>query len=119
MPYQIGGQQVQLQDEPRNLNGPVYVPLRQVMEALGGSASWDGASDTAGATLAGRHARIPAGGTTFEVDGRQVTMSVPAFMEGSHVWIPIEFFDKAFGVVAIADGPTNVRIDTSTLRNAA
>ena len=119
MPYTIGNQQVQLADEPKNLNGPVYVPLRQVMEALGGEVTWDHATKTAGARLKGRHARIPTDSSAMTVDGRQVNMSVPAFMEDEQFWVPIEFFGLAFGVPAYADAPTAVRIDTSSLRQAA
>ena len=107
MPYQIGGQQVQLQDEPRNMGGPIYVPLRQVMEAIGGTLSWDGPSNTAGATLQGRHARIPTNSSTITVDGQPVELSVPPIMDGNQVWVPVEFFDKAFGRTALADANTN------------
>jgi hypothetical protein len=115
MPYVIGGQPVSIADEPRNLNGPVYVPLREVLEQLGGQASWDGQGDNAGATLKGKHARIPASGNTLTVDGQSVSMSVPAFMENGKVWVPIEFFGVAFGVPAYADASNTVTIDTSSL----
>jgi len=111
MPYVIGGQSVQLEDEPKNLNGPVYVPLRQVVEAIGGKTTWENSTKTAGATVNGRHARIDSDSASFDVDGRTVTMSVPSFMEGNQVWVPIEFFDKAFGVVAIADASNTVTVN--------
>ena len=34
MPYVIGGQTVALEHEPRDLGGPIYVPLKAVMRAL-------------------------------------------------------------------------------------
>lgn len=119
MPYQIDGRDIQLQDEPRNMNGPIYVPLRQLTEALGGKASWDGASDTAGATLNGRHARVPNGSTSFTVDGQSQSMSVPSFMEGSQVWVPIEFFGLAFGIPVHAHPGDLVTVDTTRARQAA
>jgi hypothetical protein len=109
MPYEIGGRPVQLSEEPRNLNGPVYVPLREVLEAMGGQASWDPSSKTAGATLNGRHARVPNGSTTMDVDGQSVSMSVPSMMDGNTFWVPIEFFGKAFGTHLVADGTNTVR----------
>lgn len=120
MPYVIGGQQVDLSEEPRNENGPVYVPLREVMEAIGGNLTWDDASKTAGAWLNGHHARIPNNSQSIEVDGQQKQMSVPTQMQGNDVWVPVEFFQAAFGVVAIADNTTNtVTVDTSAVRQAA
>jgi copper amine oxidase-like protein len=107
MPYVIGGNPVQLQDEPRNLNGPIYVPLREVVEAIGGKITWENQSKTAGATVRGRHARVPVDQMTFTLDGQPVTMSAATFMDANQVWVPVEFFEKAFGIVAIADANTN------------
>jgi hypothetical protein len=119
MPYQIGGQTVQLSKEPKNMNGPVYVPFREVMEQLGGKITWDNASKTAGATLNGRHARVPNDSPTFDLDGRSVSMSVPSMFIEEEVWVPIEFFGLAFGAPAYADGPTTVRIETNRMSQAA
>jgi hypothetical protein len=119
MPYQIGGQPVQLGKEPKNLNGPVYVPFREVIEHLGGKVTWDHATKTAGATLNGRHARVPRDSDTFTLDGTPVTMSVPTLFLEEELWVPIEFFGMAFDVPAYADGPTNVRLDTRTIARAA
>jgi hypothetical protein len=119
MPYQIGGRQVQLSKEPLNLNGPVYVPFREVTEALGGKITWDNASKTAGATLNGRHARVPNDSETFTVDGQQVSMSVPTMFREEEVWVPIEFFEKAFGVVAYGEANNTVRIETQGMAQAA
>ena len=119
MPYTIGGQPVQLSQEPRNEGGPVYVPLREVTEAIGGKITWDSSTKTAGATLNGRHARIDTDSPTFTIDGQPVNMSVPTKMIGSETWVPIEFFEKAFGVVAIADANTNTVNVNAPLRRAA
>jgi N-acetylmuramoyl-L-alanine amidase len=119
MPYQFGNQSVQLSKEPRNLNGPVYAPLREVIEQLGGKITWDNASKTAGATLKGRHARIPNDSNTFEVDGQQVNMSVPTLFLEEEVWVPIEFFGLAFGVPAYAEAGNLVRLNTDSLAMAA
>ena len=119
MPYVIGGQQVNLQDEPRNLGGPIYVPLRQVMEQIGGTLSWDSEGKTAGATYQGKHARIPTNSSDITVDGQTVSLSVPPSMDGNDVWVPVEFFDKAFGVPAVADGGTNTVTVQADMRQAA
>lgn len=119
MPYQFGNQTVQLSKEPRNLNGPVYVPLREVIQQLGGKITWDNASKTAGATLKGRHARIPNDSQTFEVDGQSINMSVPTLFLEEEVWVPIEFFGLAFGVPAYAEAGNTVRLKTESLAQAA
>lgn len=108
MPYVIAGRSVQLEDEPKNLNGPIYVPLRQVMDQIGGQTTFENSTKTAGATLGGRHVRVDADSPNIQVDGQDIGMSVAAFMDGSQFWVPLEFFQKAFGsVVAIGDATTN------------
>lgn len=106
MPYVIGGRQVQLEQEPRNLNGPIFVPLRAVIEAMGGTASWDQASNTVSASFRGHTAEIPAGSQSITVDGEQRTLSVAPFYQDNHTWVPVEFFE-AFGTPAMADAATN------------
>ncbi len=121
MPYTIGGRSVQLSQEPRVINGPVFVPFTEIVQQLGGEVSWDHASKTAGATVSGRHARISTQeDPTFTVDGQPQRMSVPAFLENDTTWVPIEFFGMAFGIPVYADTNTNtVSVDTSNLRMAA
>jgi hypothetical protein len=107
VPYVIDGRTVELEHEPRNLNGPIYVPLREVMDALGGAAGWDKTTNTADATLAGRAAQIFPNSTTIRVAGQWVNLSMPPVMAEGVTWVPVEFFQAAFGRVAYADAATN------------
>jgi hypothetical protein len=104
----IHGQQMNLGPnlEPRNMNGPVFVPLRAVVEALGGSAEWNDQSSSVTAEFNGHTANVPGGAREYNVDGEQRQMSVAPFNQESHLWVPVEFFE-AFGTPAIADTNTN------------
>jgi Copper amine oxidase N-terminal domain len=106
MPYVINGQQVNLGEEPRNLNGPVFVPLRLVVEAAGGEATWDQGTNTVTASLNGHEAQIPAGSGVVTVDGQQRQLSVAPFYQDNHTWVPVEFFE-AFETPAMYDGGSN------------
>ncbi len=106
MPYVIGGRPVQLSEEPRNLNGPIFVPLRALVEAMGGEADWDQATNTVIVKYRGHEVKIPAGSGTVTVDGQAWTMSVSPFYQDNHTWVPVEFFE-AFGTPAVADIPSN------------
>ena len=107
MPYVIDGRAAALEPEPRNLDGPIYVPLREVVEALGGKVGWDKASESATADLRGTHVRIFPNSAAVHVEGKGPhQMSVPPFMTEGQTWVPVEFFE-AFGIVALADAATN------------
>ena len=108
MPYLIHGQQVNLGSnlEPRNMNGPVFVPLRAVIEAMGGSAEWNDQSSSVTAEYNGHTANVPGGTREISVDGQQRQLSVAPFNQENHVWVPVEFFE-AFDSPAIADTNSN------------
>ena len=106
MPYVINGQQANLGEEPRNLNGPIFAPLRLLIEALGGSATWDQGTNTVTAEYNGHTAEIPAGSDVVTVDGDQRQLSVAPFYQDNHTWVPIEFFE-AFGTPAFYDASNN------------
>jgi hypothetical protein len=106
MPYVINGNQVPISAEPVNMNGPIYAPLRLVIEAMGGTATWDQATNTVTANYGGHSAQIPAGSAVITVDGQQQQLSVAPFYRDNHTWVPIEFFE-AFGTPAYYDGGTN------------
>jgi len=108
MPYVIRGQVVNLgpDAEPRSMNGPVYVPVRPVIEQLGGSAEWNDQSSSVTAEFNGHTVNIPGSSPQISVDGQSRQLSVAPFNQESHVWVPIELFE-AFGTPAIADTSTN------------
>lgn len=109
MPYTISGRPVQVAEEPRNMNGPMFVPLRPIIEAIGGQAGWDNDSKSATASFRGITARVFPNSTSVAAEGGALDtkqMSVPAFMTDGHTWVPLEFFE-VFGITAIGDGATN------------
>ena len=108
MPYVINGQQKSLGPnlEPRNMGGPVFVPLRAVVEAMGGSAEWNDQSSSVTAEYNGHTVNVPGNSPMYSVDGSQRQMSVAPFNQENHIWVPVEFFE-AFGTPALADTNTN------------
>ena len=106
MPYVVNGQQMNIGEEPRNLNGPVFVPLRRVIEALGGEATWDQATNTVTASYNGHEVQVPAGSGIVTVDGQQRQLSQAPFYQDNHTWVPVEFFE-AFETPMMYDAATN------------
>ena len=91
----------------RNLNGPIYVPLRSVVEAIGGSAEWDDSSGTATASFRGQTARVFPNSNNVAVEGgASKQMSVPVFNADNHFWVPLEFFEN-LGITAVGDAASN------------
>lgn len=108
MPYNINGQQASI-SEPVLRNGATFVPLRDVVTALGGTVNWDNNKKEAAATIAQWTARFTAGADTADVNGTQVQFPVPSYIEDGELMVPAQFFHNAYGYKVDASG-TNVTI---------
>lgn len=106
MPYRLNGNEVTLDSEPKQINGSLYVPFREVLEGLGGSVEWDNDSKTARGRAGRWTATFRMGGTTADVNGQQVTFPAPAEVEDGTLWVPVEFFKSAYGYRTEVNGST-------------
>lgn len=93
----VNGAAVDLDVAARILSGRALVPLRAVTEALGASVDWDGTLGRATLVREGRTVILDVGGNVGVVDGRPVTMDVPAFICGDRVLVLLRFVAEAFG----------------------
>ncbi len=109
MPYQINGQTASVDGEPVLKNGTVYVPLRPVVQALGGTVSWDNESKQASATIGQWTARFMLAADTADVNGTTVQFPAPSYVEDGQLFVPAQFFHNAYGYNVQAGG-NNVSI---------
>lgn len=70
MPYTLNGQPAQVAEEPHDQNGTIYVPFKQVVDALGGSVVWDNETKMASATLGQWTASFMLAADTADVNGQ-------------------------------------------------
>jgi hypothetical protein len=73
MPYTIQGQPADISTEPVLKGDKHYIPLREVVEALGGTLSWDNATKTADAVIGPWDASITDGSVNVTVTGNNQT----------------------------------------------
>jgi hypothetical protein len=97
MPYTIQGQPVSLGAEPFLHNNKHYVPLRDVVEALGGNVSFDNNVKAAIATIGQWTARITMADRNVDVSGTPVQLSADPYVEDGQMYVPFDFFHDAFG----------------------
>ena len=98
MPYSIQGNAANVGIEPQVRNGRTYVPLREVVEALGGQVTWDNQSKQATAQIAQWVATVDAESTQVDVSGTGVTLNGEPFLgEDGRFWVQASFFQTAFG----------------------
>ncbi len=111
MPYNIQGNTVSLGAEPfLHGNNKHYVPLRDVVESLGGTVSFDNNTKSATATIGQWTAIVQMGNENVDVSGTAVTLSAPPFVdEDNQMMVPFDFFHDAYGYqVAMAGDTLNI-----------
>jgi|SRR5689334_732225 hypothetical protein len=110
MPYTIQGSTTTLETEPFVLNGKHYIPLRDVIQALGGSVTFDNDSKMAQATIGPWTAALTMGDQNVTVSGNgtdtPVTLSAPPYVEGDQFFVPFDFLRDAYGYSVSFEGET-------------
>ncbi|MBW3623524.1 MAG: copper amine oxidase N-terminal domain-containing protein [Armatimonadetes bacterium] len=95
MDIQIQGRPTNI--ETRNENGITYVPVQETAQALGGTASWDNMEKLATITVGQWAAVVRMAESEADVNGTRVVFNGPVFVEENRMWVPVRFFEKAFG----------------------
>ncbi len=73
------------------------VPFRVLFEAVGAEVEWDQAKSQVTARRGDRVIRLTVGQTTAYVDGRPVTLEVPATVISGRTLVPLRFVGEALG----------------------
>lgn len=109
MPYMIQGQPAAISTEPFLQGDKHFIPLREVIDALGGSISYDNATKVAIATIGQWAARVELGNTHVDVSGTGVTLTAAPFIEDGVFYVPFDFLHNAYGYnVSLNGGTLNI-----------
>lgn len=93
----VNGRPIACDVPPLLENGRTLVPLRALGEALGAEIGWDGSTETATLALAGTTVELKIGSREALVNGRQLTLDVPARLIGGRTFVPLRFIGQALG----------------------
>lgn len=87
----LNAQNLSLDPAPFLENGRCVVPLRQVVEAMGGQVSWDQERQEATVSWPGIIAVIKAGSSTALVNNQHIPMDVEARFQADRMLVPLRF----------------------------
>ena len=109
----INGNYLHLSSPASNRNGTVYVPAREIANALGGSVWWNGSSKTVGINKGSTKIAFVIGARTARVNGRNVSMP-PSYLINGVTMVPVRFITESLGQSVSWNGETkNVNIGNS------
>ncbi len=112
MPYILNGEAVEL-GEPRLENGTMFVPLRKLAQALGGSADYEPSTNTAILYLNDQIVSFTNGQNNVSLNGSNVSLQAAPFVEDGETWVPVRFFESVMGYKLNAD-PQNSIVELTT-----
>jgi len=95
---QVNNTPVHFRDtQPQEVKGRVMVPLRGVLEQMGAYVDWDPATRTVVANRDSTDIRLPLGSRTAFVNGKSVTLDVPAMSINGRTMVPLRFVGESLG----------------------
>lgn len=83
--------------QPQMINGRVLVPLRGIFEALGAYITWVPSTQTVIAQSGSVDLQLRIGERTALVNGRSVTLDVPAQIINGSTMVPLRFVGESLG----------------------
>ena len=109
----IGNRTGYVNDMPKALdaapmirNSRTMLPVRFVAENLGATVGWDGATSTVTVKTDSTTIEIVIGKTTAKVNGKEITLDAPAFIDNSRTYLPVRFVAENLGATVAWDGTT-------------
>jgi len=103
----VNGVAKSLDAAPVIRNSRTMLPVRFVAENLGASVGWDGATSTVTVSTATTKIEIVIGKATAKINGAEVTLDSPAFIENSRTYLPVRFVSENLGASVGWDGATS------------
>ena len=95
---QVNNNPVSFRDtQPQEVGGRVMVPLRGVLEQMGAFVEWNPVTRTVMATRGSTNIQLPLGSRIATVDGRSVTLDVPAMSISGRTMVPLRFVGESLG----------------------
>jgi hypothetical protein len=95
-----------LDTAPMIIGGRTMLPIRALIEALGGTVEWDPSLRSIRITLGARVVVLSVGKYTADVDGRTVKLDVPPTIRNGRTLVPLRFVAESLGLTVSWDDAT-------------
>lgn len=103
----VDGEGKTLDAAPVIRNSRTMLPVRFVAENLGATVGWDDATSTVTVSSNVATLEIVIGKATAKVNGKEIALDSPAFIENSRTYLPVRFVAENLGAAVGWDGATS------------
>ena len=113
MPYMLNGDLLDISREPQAGNGTMYVPLRDVVAALGGKVDWEPSNGVAIVYINDKIATLQSNENTVDVDGEKTELQAHPWIDNGEMMVPVRFLENPLGYGLNADA-TNLIVSLTS-----
>lgn len=96
--YTVNGQAKKMDAKPFISNSRTLVPLRFIIEAIGGDVAWDGDTRIVTVNSKGKNIILPIDSKKITVDGKEIAIDQAAIIKGDRTYVPIRFVAENLGM---------------------
>lgn len=97
--YSINGESKKMDAKPFIKNDRTLVPLRFIVEAIGGEVNWDNDNRLVTVNSKGKTIELPIDSKTIKIDGQDVNIDQAAIIKGDRTFVPIRFIAENLDMV--------------------
>lgn len=97
--YSINGEAKKMDAKPFIKNDRTLVPLRFIVEAIGGEVNWDNDNRLVTVNSKGKNIELPIDSKTIKIDGKDVNIDQAAIIKGDRTFVPIRFIAENLDMV--------------------
>lgn len=97
--YSINGEAKKMDAKPFIKNDRTLVPLRFIVEAIGGEVNWDNDNRLVTVISKGKTIELPIDSKTIKIDGKDVNIDQAAIIKGDRTFVPIRFIAENLDMV--------------------
>jgi hypothetical protein len=98
MDMEVNGMTRKLDAAPFIKDGRTLLPIRALIEALGGSVQWNASTKTATVMLGSRTVALTIGSTTALVNGKAITLDVAPMIVKGRTFLPLRALAESLGL---------------------
>jgi hypothetical protein len=114
----VNGRTLRLDQPPVIAGGRVLVPLRGVFEGMGAFVRWKDLTQTVVIVRSATYVSLRVGERTASVNGKSVSLDVPAQLVRGRVLVPLRFIGEALGAQVAWQAATRTVVITAREQSA-
>ncbi|MFE6074330.1 stalk domain-containing protein [Paenibacillus sp. NPDC057886] len=95
----VNGTKKAIDSAPVLKNGTTYVPIKHVLDAFGGQASWDSKNQRVTVVRGGKLIDLVVGQKEFIINGKRQSATVAPYVSGGRTLVPLRLVSEQLGLI--------------------